>query len=80
MKSKSTGGSASVSESLTGYPVGLPNEGHGIYAPMEHTNCTLQRDLEIIHDRLAAKGIHPYRIETGSKRVPVVPYSWGKIR
>jgi len=78
MKTISSG--ASVGESLTGNPVGLANEGKGLYAPMEQTNCELQRDLEVIHERLAMRRVFPYRIEPGRKPYQVCPISWGKIR
>ena len=67
-------------ETIMGHPVGQPNEGHGIYAAMEQTNSILQRDMELIHDRLEKKGIYPSRITPGETKRPAYPYSWEKTK
>lgn len=44
----------------------------------ERTNPSLQRDLEVIHNRLAQRGIYPTQVEPGKPKRNLEPYQWGK--
>lgn len=67
-------------ESITGSPIGQPNEGKGIYSPMEQHNYLLEKSLNQIHERLAKIGIHPVRFELGKKPVSLKPYGWNSAK